>query len=106
MVGIRVYNSIPDKGLSPPPRIALVALRNILPGDELTFDYGVNYFYDRKIACRCYSPICYIPPNDYYRKRKTAEEARADIFEKEKYIRRNWHSTKDIEPDVVDLDSD
>lgn len=106
MVGVRVYSSIPHKNISPPPRIVLVALRNICPGDELTFDYGVSYFFDRKIACRCYSPICYIPPSDYYQKRKTAEEVQEEIFEKENYIRKNWHLTKDVEPEVVDLDSD
>jgi len=36
-------------------RIFLYALRNIAPGEELTFDYGDDYFAEfiRPVGCRC-----------------------------------------------------
>ena len=36
-------------------RVKLVALRPILPGEEITFDYGEEYFalFFRKSGCRC-----------------------------------------------------
>lgn len=36
------------------PCAAVVALRDIAPGEELTFDYGVKFFGDAKtVACKC-----------------------------------------------------
>lgn len=36
-------------------RIMIVALRDILPGEEITFDYGDEYFNEfiRPVGCRC-----------------------------------------------------
>jgi uncharacterized protein len=36
-------------------RVKLVALRTILPGEEITFDYGEEYFalFFKKSGCRC-----------------------------------------------------
>ncbi len=45
-------------------RVFIIALRTIAPGEELTYDYHLDYDgeYDeealRKFACRCGSPAC------------------------------------------------
>ncbi len=39
-------------------QMALVALRDIMPGEELTFDYAMSETYDQKFECRCGSIFC------------------------------------------------
>lgn len=39
-------------------QIALVALRDIAPGEELTFDYAMAETHDQEFACRCGSSLC------------------------------------------------
>ena len=63
MTLIIAYPSIPTPDRYPPlPRVIMVASRDILPGQELCFDYLAAYFISRNMACFCYTPICLIPP--------------------------------------------
>lgn len=36
----------------------IVAMRNIAPGEEITWDYGMTENYEWRMKCTCGSPIC------------------------------------------------
>jgi len=39
-------------------QIAFVAMRDILPGEELTFDYAMAFTHDQEFLCNCGTPAC------------------------------------------------
>ena len=44
-------------------KIMIYAVKNIVQGEELSFDYGEEYFNDfiRPIGCRCHTKLCRTP---------------------------------------------
>lgn len=50
--------------------LQIVALRKILPGDEITYDYAMSESSDYQLSCRCLSGICreVITGNDWKNK--------------------------------------
>uniref|UniRef100_A0A914YSV1 SET domain-containing protein n=1 Tax=Panagrolaimus superbus TaxID=310955 RepID=A0A914YSV1_9BILA len=104
LVQINVYSSIPSqKKIPPPPRVALVACRDILAGTELTFNYGVAYFHDRHLRCFCYELCCLIPADDWALKTKNERETTQEINYAKRHIETHFDETKDVEPECIDL---
>uniref|UniRef100_A0AC35G498 SET domain-containing protein n=1 Tax=Panagrolaimus sp. PS1159 TaxID=55785 RepID=A0AC35G498_9BILA len=100
---ICVYPSIPSLNRTPPlPKVALVAARDILPGQELCFDYRAWYFLDRGFPCLCYEPLCHVPPYDHHEKARSI-----DALEKE--IEKNKRKmviadAGDLQPPLIEID--
>uniref|UniRef100_A0AC35FXC1 SET domain-containing protein n=1 Tax=Panagrolaimus sp. PS1159 TaxID=55785 RepID=A0AC35FXC1_9BILA len=107
LIQICVYSSIPSLRKIPPmPRVALVARRDIRPGTELTFDYGLEYFNDRNLRCRCYELCCFNPADDWALKTKSLPETQKEIICNKRFIEKHFNETKDVQPDVIELGSD
>uniref|UniRef100_A0AC34GSP0 SET domain-containing protein n=1 Tax=Panagrolaimus sp. ES5 TaxID=591445 RepID=A0AC34GSP0_9BILA len=102
---ICVYPSIPNlKRSSPLPKVALVAFRDILPGQELCFDYRAMYFLDRNIPCLCYEPNCHVPPYDHVEKAKSIKDQKNELNENKKQMMNLFSEARDLEHEVLEID--
>uniref|UniRef100_A0A914Q3U3 SET domain-containing protein n=1 Tax=Panagrolaimus davidi TaxID=227884 RepID=A0A914Q3U3_9BILA len=98
LLQICVYSSIPSLRKVPPiPRVALVACRDIRPGTELTFDYGLEYFKDRNLRCLCSELCCFNPPEDWALKTKSVQETQKQIKSNKTFIKKHFNETKDVQ---------
>ncbi|KAI6204935.1 hypothetical protein M3Y94_00734700 [Aphelenchoides besseyi] len=52
------------------PQLGFVFCRDVIVGQELTIDYGPDYWNDRDIDCCCYSTKCIKPPKETREKSK------------------------------------
>uniref|UniRef100_A0A914ZBQ6 SET domain-containing protein n=1 Tax=Panagrolaimus superbus TaxID=310955 RepID=A0A914ZBQ6_9BILA len=102
---ICVYPSIPDlKRSRPLPKVALVAFRDILPGQELCFDYRAMYFLDRSMPCLCYEPNCHVPPYDHAEKAKSVEDVKKEVIENKQKMLKLFSEAGDVQPVMIEID--
>jgi hypothetical protein len=54
----RLVNHSCDPNCGIRDRFKIVSMRNILPGEEITWDYGMTENYVWRMRCTCGSPLC------------------------------------------------
>uniref|UniRef100_A0A7E4UL82 SET domain-containing protein n=1 Tax=Panagrellus redivivus TaxID=6233 RepID=A0A7E4UL82_PANRE len=78
------------------PKLVIVALRSIVPGDEITIDYGIDYFRERDLPCLCYNYNCRAPPDDFEEKCKTLDDINKERAKSRRQVQANMDDSKDL----------